>query len=169
MADPQYGIGDGQDNFAGAASNRCKGCRANRQECGEPGRHEGRRGYRESRNRRRKGRRGNRQGGIGNCCGNCGQAVPGVRRLPAVWSMRHTLFKVLVCICLAVVFLIVMVVSLPSIIFDSIFGSDSTPPVENATVTSVYADMSDSVSAIVESGYQQSMAPGGSDYRRRRI
>lgn len=78
--------------------------------------------------------------------------------IAAVWSMRHALFKILICICLAVVFLVVMVVSLPSIISDSIFGSDSAPPVENATVASVYADISDSVSSVIESGYLLSLA-----------
>lgn len=31
--------------------------------------------------------------------------------ISAAWAMRHTLFKILVCLCLSVVFLIVMIVS----------------------------------------------------------
>ena len=54
------------------------------------------------------------------------------------WSMRHTLFKILICVCLSLTFLIVMIVSLPSIIMDSIFGTNGTQPVEGITITSVY-------------------------------
>ena len=157
MADPQYGIGDGQDNFAGAASNAAKAA-------GQIGKNAANQAAMKGAEATAKAATAAVKAGV-----ETGKAVseiaagtaaggPWGAAIAAVWSMRHTLFKVLVCICLAVVFLIVMVVSLPSIIFNSIFGSDSAPPVENATVTGVYADMSDSVSAIIESGYQQSMA-----------
>lgn len=42
--------------------------------------------------------------------------------ISAAWSMRHTLFKVLICICLVIVFLVITIVSLPAILFDSMFG-----------------------------------------------
>lgn len=47
--------------------------------------------------------------------------------LSAAWALRHTLFKVLVCICLFFLLIIVMIVSLPSIILNSVFGLDGTP------------------------------------------
>ena len=91
--------------------------------------------------------------------------------LSAAWAMRHTLFKILICICLCVTFLIVMIVSLPSILLDSLFGTDSTPPVEGATITGVYSEMADAVSAVIDSGYDLSLAKveqiiedGGYDY-----
>ena len=91
--------------------------------------------------------------------------------LSAAWSMRHTLFKVLVCICLALLFLIVMVVSLPSVVFNSIFGLDGNKPAEGITPTAVYAEMAGAVSAVVDEGYNQSLArveeliaEGGYDY-----
>lgn len=91
--------------------------------------------------------------------------------LSAAWAMRHTLFKVLVCICLCLVFLIVMVVSLPSIVFNSIFGLDGTKPDENVTPTAVYSEMAGAVSDVVDDGYNQSLAKvekiiadGGYDY-----
>ena len=43
----------------------------------------------------------------------------------AAWSMRHTLFKILICICLFLMFLVALIVSLPSIIFDSISGASN--------------------------------------------
>ena len=91
--------------------------------------------------------------------------------LSAAWSMRHTLFKVLVCICLALLFLIVMVVSLPSVVFNSIFGLDGNKPAEGITPTAVYAEMAGAVSDVVDEGYNQSLArveeliaEGGYDY-----
>ena len=91
--------------------------------------------------------------------------------LSAAWSMRHTLFKVLVCICQALLFLIVMVVSLPSVVFNSIFGLDGNKPAEGITPTAVYAEMAGAVSDVVDEGYNQSLArveeliaEGGYDY-----
>lgn len=91
--------------------------------------------------------------------------------LSAAWSMRHTLFKVLVCICLALLFLIVMVTSLPSVVFNSIFGLDGNKPAEGITPAAVYAEMAGAVSDVVDEGYNQSLAKveeliaeGGYDY-----
>lgn len=91
--------------------------------------------------------------------------------LSAAWAMRNTLFKILVCICLVLTFLIVMVVSLPSVVANSVFGLDGTEPAENATLMSSYTEMADAVSDIVDAGYDLSLAEveqiienGGYDY-----
>ena len=91
--------------------------------------------------------------------------------LSAAWAMRHTLFKILVCICLFLLFLITMIVSLPTIISNSIFGLDGTKPAEGATLMSAYTEMSGAVSDVVDEGYNQSLAyvdqliaDGGYDY-----
>lgn len=78
--------------------------------------------------------------------------------IAAAWSLRHTLFKILICVCLCLVFLITVIVSLPSIVMDYIFGTDSTSPTEGATITSTYDDLSAEVSAIIQTGYDTSMA-----------
>lgn len=44
--------------------------------------------------------------------------------ISAAWALRHTLFKILVCICLILTFFIVAIISLPSIIFNNIFHTD---------------------------------------------
>jgi len=44
--------------------------------------------------------------------------------LSAAWAMRHTLFKVLICIAMVLVFFITAIVSLPSIAFNNIFHTD---------------------------------------------
>lgn len=91
--------------------------------------------------------------------------------LSAAWALRHTLFKILVCVCLALLFLIVLIASLPSIIGNAIFGTDGTTPVEGTTIVSTYNDLADTVSASVDTGYNASMAKvekiitdGGYDY-----
>lgn len=78
--------------------------------------------------------------------------------LSIAWSLRHTLFKILICICLSLLFLIVMVVSLPSIIFNNIFGLDGTKPAENISPTAVYTEMAGAVSDVVDTGYDQALA-----------
>ena len=91
--------------------------------------------------------------------------------LSAAWAMRHTLFKILICICLFLLFLITMIVSLPTIVSNSIFGLDGTQPAEGATLMSAYTEMSGAVSDVVDEGYNQSLAyadklitDGGYDY-----
>ena len=91
--------------------------------------------------------------------------------LSAAWSMRHSLFKVLVCICLALLILITMVVSLPSIVSNSIFGLDGTKPAEGATLQGKYDELAEAVSAVVDDAYDQALAKvekaisdGGYDY-----
>lgn len=91
--------------------------------------------------------------------------------LSAAWSMRHTLFKILVCICLLLLFLIVMIVSLPSVVSNSIFGLDGTKPLEGATLQSTYSELSEAISDLVDDGYDMSLAKveqiiedGGYDY-----
>lgn len=91
--------------------------------------------------------------------------------LSAAWAMRHTLFKILVCVCLFLLFLITMIVSLPSIVSNSIFGLDGNPPAEGATLMSAYTEMAGAVSDAVDEGYGQSLSyvdklitEGGYDY-----
>ena len=71
--------------------------------------------------------------------------------IAAAWSMRHTLFKVLICICLSIVFLIVLMVSLPSIILESLFDFGESG--ETQDVYAVYAQLTQRVNGCVFSGY----------------
>ncbi len=91
--------------------------------------------------------------------------------IAAAWSMRHTLFKVLICICLCLVFFIVLIVSLPSIVTDSVFGTNGTKPAEGATIDSSYNELVPVVSEVIENGYNTSfskveniISSGGYDY-----
>lgn len=76
--------------------------------------------------------------------------------ISAAWAMRHTLFKILVCLCLSVVFLIVMIVELPGIIINKALGIDGNEP--TVSITDIYENLSETVSDIVQAGYDASMA-----------
>ncbi len=71
--------------------------------------------------------------------------------IAAAWSMRHTLFKVLTCICLSIVFLIVLIVSLPSIILESLFDFGESG--ETQDVYAVYAQLTQRVDGCIFEGY----------------
>lgn len=93
--------------------------------------------------------------------------------IAAAWAMRHTLFKVLIAVCLFLLFIIIMVVSLPSIIFNSIFHTDPST-VDPSTPTEMFAayeEMATVVSDCVTAGYNEAKAEveriisdGGYDY-----
>lgn len=89
--------------------------------------------------------------------------------LSAAWAMRHTLFKILICLCLVVVFLIVMIVELPGIIINKALGIDGNEP--TSPIVAIYETVTDVISNIIGLGYDSSMtqvetliADGGYDY-----
>lgn len=89
--------------------------------------------------------------------------------ISAAWSMRHTLFKVLVSIGLAIVFLVILIISLPVIIFDSIFGLPDD--YSGNSLNAAYTELSRDIRDTVNSGYSYVLgrvdsiiADGGYDY-----
>ena len=80
--------------------------------------------------------------------------------IAAAWAARHTLFKILVTICLILVFLIAAIVSLPSILFNSIFQTDPTSVdvYADTSPSAIYAELSASVSNSVSEGYDFAFA-----------
>lgn len=70
--------------------------------------------------------------------------------ISAAWAMRHTLFKILVCICLLLMFLFAMVVSLPSIMFNYVFRTD--PASAGVTMSYDLHDLFDEMAAAVAEG-----------------
>ena len=161
MAEPdKRQLGDGSDSYSDAASNLVKAVN-------------------EARNQAASTAAGaSVSGGV-----KAGQAVAGIARgaaaggpwgavAAAAWSMRHTLYKLLVCAALFLLFLIIVIVSLPSIVTNGVFGLNGTKPVEGATLTDTYGEMAAAVSAAVNHGYELSLAEadrlieaGGYDYK----
>ena len=171
MAEPQkQQIGDGQDNYGQAASQMA---RAAKQAGQEAAKQAAAKGVEAGANAAAATVQAGVEGGkaVAEIAAGTAAGGPWGAILSAAWALRHTLFKVLVCICLSIVFLVVMIVSLPGIIIDSIFGISGSPPVEGATLESVYTDMSSAVSDVVDAGYDQALArveeiilDGGYDY-----
>lgn len=156
MAEPHnQQLGDGSDNFANAASQMTAAARQVGQKAGaavNAGLKTGKT--------------------VANILKGAASAGPYGAALSAAWSMRHTLYRVLICLCLGLLFLVVTIVSLPSIVTNSIFGLDGSQPVEGATLTDSYSEMADAVSSVVDTGYDLSLAKveqiiedGGYDYK----
>ena len=93
--------------------------------------------------------------------------------LAAVWSLRHTLWKITICIALLLVFLICVVVSLPSIVTNTMFRTD--PDSVNADMPTdiyqIYDYLAVAVSDCVSGGYDYALdltaaiiEEGGYDY-----
>ena len=80
--------------------------------------------------------------------------------LSAAWSLRHTLFKVLIFVCLFLLFIIITVVSLPSIVTNNIFHLDpsTVDPSGPTELTANFDDLSATVSACIQSGYNAALA-----------
>ena len=93
--------------------------------------------------------------------------------LSAAWAMRNTLFKLVVCLCLFLCFLIALIVSLPSIVTNNIFHTDPTTVDLNAPTDLVgnFDDVSATITSCVQAGYDAALsrvaaiiADGGHDY-----
>ena len=84
--------------------------------------------------------------------------------ISAAWAMRHTLFKILICICLVLVLLITCIVSLPNIIYQNItdmfgdmFGFAQEETVDVNTFEASYEDLASAVEGSVQSSYAQAV------------
>lgn len=82
--------------------------------------------------------------------------------LAAAWATRHTLYKVLVCACLGLLIFVVLIVSLPSIVSNGIFGMDGIQPADGATLLGTYNEMAAVVNQAVEAGYVRLIKDVGS-------
>lgn len=165
-------FGDGNDNFAGAANQMAKAARsAGGQVAKTAGGQVAGKGAEATVNAAASSVNAGVQTGkaVANIAAGTAAGGPWGAIISAAWSMRHTIFKVLVCICLVIVFLIVMIVSLPAIIFDSIFGLPED--YSGNTLTAAYSELSTCVHSTVEKGYTYALdkvdaiiRDGGYDY-----
>lgn len=73
--------------------------------------------------------------------------------LSAAWSLRHTLYKLLIVLCLFFLILIVLIVSLPSLMLEAVLGMNGTQGPSSGMQDS-YAALSAPISALVEQGYK---------------
>ena len=147
MAEPdKRQLGDGSDSFSNAASNLSRAVNTMRQQASASS-----------------------AGAAAAGAAKTGKAIAGAAKgaaaagpwgalAAAAWSARHTLYKILICTALFFTFIIVTIVSLPSIVTNGIFGLNGTKPVEGATLTDTYSEMAKAVSSVVDYGYELSLA-----------
>lgn len=91
--------------------------------------------------------------------------------ISAAWSLRHTLFKILIALCLVVVFLVVTILSIPSIIFDTIFDNKYDGSGGQTSIVRAFDDLSGTVDDIIELAFDSTLgrvkdiiSGGGYDY-----
>ena len=77
--------------------------------------------------------------------------------LSSAWSMRHSLFKVLICLVLGLVILVTVVTSTPKIIANSLFGLDGNKPAEGRSLQDIYDDLGEAVTAVIDEAYTRSL------------
>ena len=171
MAEPQkQQIGDGQDNYGQAVSQMAKAAKQAGQEVAKQA---AAKGVEAGANAAAATVQAGVEGGkaVAEIAAGTATGGPWGAIISAAWALRHTLFKILICICLGLLFFIILIVSLPSIVSDSIFGLNGTQPIEGATLESAYTEMAGAVSNVIDAGYDQSLArveeiilDGGYDY-----
>lgn len=166
MAEPEkQQFGDGRDNYAGAARQLSDAL----QQAGQTG----------TRQAVSNGAAALVQSGI-----KSGKAVSEIAAgtaaggpwgaiLSAAWSLRHTLFKILACLCVLLLIFVILIVSIPSVVLNGVFGlNGSIVDMDNPmSMMQSYEEMSAEVSAAVNRGYQvaldrvdQLIQDGGYDY-----
>lgn len=166
MAEPEkQQFGDGRDNYAGAARQLSDAL----QQAGQTG----------TRQAVSNGAAALVQSGI-----KSGKAVSEIAAgtatggpwgaiLTAAWSLRHTLFKILACLCVLLLIFVILIVSIPSVVLNGVFGlNGSIVDMDNPmSMMQSYEEMSAEVSAAVNRGYQvaldrvdQLIQDGGYDY-----
>lgn len=79
--------------------------------------------------------------------------------ISAAWSLKNTLFKILVATCLFLMFFVALIVSLPKIAFERMFEKrDEAYTGSQPTIELAFADLKEIVASSVESGYAFSKA-----------
>ena len=171
MAEPnKQQIGDGSDNYGSAVNNAAKAAKQATKAGKEVAKQAAAKGAEATANAAAATVKAGVEGGkaVAEIAAGTASGGPWGAIISAAWAMRHTLFKILVCICLCVVFLIVLIVELPGILVNRALGLDGNEPV---TIVTVFEAVTDKISDIIGLGYDSSMAQvetlitdGGYDY-----
>ena len=77
--------------------------------------------------------------------------------LSAAWSLRHTLYKILVCICLFFLILIVLLTSLPTIVTNQVFGLNGADMANPLTLSQSMTRLSGVVVGALEAAHQAAL------------
>ncbi len=172
MAEPtKQQIGDGNDNVGGAVNQGAKAAKQLGKNIASKAAQTGAQTTVNAANLVKAGAKGGKV--IAEIASGTAAGGPWGAIIAAAWSMRHTLFKILVCVCLIVLFIIVTVVAIPGILLDNIinvFVPDAEEPAYSVVQES-YIDLASVVTSAVDRGHssatskiEQAIADGGYDY-----
>lgn len=141
MAEPnKQQIGDGADNYGSAVNNAAKAAKQATKAGKEVAKQAAAKGAEATANAAAATVKAGVEGGkaVAEIAAGTASGGPWGAIISAAWAMRHTLFKILVCICLCVVFLIVLIVELPGILINRALGLDGSQPTEQVTIVTVF-------------------------------
>ncbi len=160
MSEPaKQQMGDGQDNFGQAAG---KTAQAAKQVSKEAAKQVASKGVEAGANAAAATVKAGVEGGkaVAEIAAGTASGGPWGAIISAAWAMRHTLFKILCVVCLLLLFLIVMIASLPSILWDYMMGGGNDPAFStpNAAIVVAYDKLTDDVTAVVDTAYDQALA-----------
>lgn len=79
---------------------------------------------------------------------------PAGAAIAALWSARHTLFKIIVSLCLLLLFILVTLLSLPKIVWNYATGRENG---EAVSLSSAYIDLERSISVAMEEAHQSTL------------
>lgn len=156
MAEPnKQQIGDGADNYGSAVNNAAKAAKQATKAGKEVAKQAAAKGAEATANAAAATVKAGVEGGkaVAEIAAGTASGGPWGAIISAAWAMRHTLFKILVCICLCVVFLIVLIVELPGILINRALGLDGSQPTEQVTIVTVFETVTDVISNIIGLGY----------------
>ena len=77
--------------------------------------------------------------------------------LSTAWSLRHTLYKILVCICLFFLILIVLLTSLPTIVTNQVFGLNGADMANPLTLSQSMTAQTALVRQVIENAHQAAL------------
>lgn len=157
MAEPdKQQFGDGQDQFGEAARNFASAAKSLGQ---ESARQAGTAGAAGVANASTAAVQAGVEGGkaVSQIAAGTAAGGPWGAVLSAAWSLRHTLYKLLVCTCLFFLILIVLLASLPSIVTNQVFGLNGADMTNPLTLSQSMTRLSGVVADTLEAAHQAAL------------
>ena len=158
MAEPdKQQFGDGQDQFGEAARNFASAAKSLGQ---ESARQAGAAGAAGVANASAAAVQAGVEGGkaVSQIAAGTAAGGPWGAVLSAAWSLRHTLYKLLVCTCLFFLILIVLLASLPTIVTNQVFGLNGADMTTPLTLSQSMTEMTGVVQEALSQAHERALA-----------
>lgn len=158
MAEPmKQQMGDGQDNYGQAAKEMAKAGKEFGKEAGKTvAKEAARQGAEATANAAASTVKAGVETGkaVSEIAAGTASGGPWGAIIAAAWAMRHTLFKILVSITIFLLIIIIAILSIPSIIFDTIFGRKFTGNENQTAIVQAYDALSSTVDTVIDLAFE---------------